>query len=197
MNVEDEEMGSHVDTGIGLMHDNRSTQKQHTVKWSIALLLVLGAVGCQNATPHPSSPFHDASFTGLWDTYRHCQTSEDPIEMKADVLRLDETVQTMHEDTSFALIPDRIERLVDERPSRLAVDPRAMAASCALLAGYQARVAGQPQLAAEMFAHILSHYPVERYRYYVVQAYYGLKQIEGGERFLPKQPLPFAPDQES
>ena len=71
MNVEDEEMGSHVDTGIGLMHDNRSTQKQHTVKWSIALLLVLGAVGCQNATPHPSSPFHDASFTGLWDTYRH------------------------------------------------------------------------------------------------------------------------------
>ena len=32
MNVEDEEMGSHVDTGIGLMHDNRSTQKQHTVE---------------------------------------------------------------------------------------------------------------------------------------------------------------------
>ena len=112
------------------------------------------------------------------------------MEMKADVFRLDETVQTMHEDTSSALIPDGIERLVDERPSRLAVDPRAMAASCALLAGYQARATGQPQLAAEMFAHIVSHYPVERYRYYVVQAYYGLKQIEGGERFLPKQPLP-------
>jgi hypothetical protein len=170
---------------------------QCTVKWSIALILVLGAVGCQTATPHPSSPPHDESFTGLWETYRHCQASEDPMEMKADVFRLDETVQTMHEDTSSALIPDGIERLVDERPSRLAVDPRAMAASCALLAGYQARAAGQPQLAAEMFAHIVSHYPVERYRYYVVQAYYGLKQIEGGERFLPKQPLPFAPEPES
>ncbi len=117
--------------------------------------------------------------------------------MKADVLRLDETVRTMREDTSSALIPDGIERLVDERPSRLAVDPRAMAASCALLAGYQARMAGQPQLAAEMFAHIVSNYPVERYRYYVVQAYYGLKQIESGERFLPKQPFPFASDPES
>ena len=132
---------------------------QCTVKWSIALILVLGAVGCQTATPHPSSPPHDESFTGLWETYRHCQASEDPMEMKADVFRLDETVQTMHEDTSSALIPDGIERLVDERPSRLAVDPRAMAASCALLAGYQARAAGQPQLAAEMFAHIVSHYP--------------------------------------
>ena len=30
MNVEDEEMGSHVDTGIGLMHDNRSTQINST-----------------------------------------------------------------------------------------------------------------------------------------------------------------------
>ena len=168
-----------------------------TVKWSIALLLALGAMGCQRATPHPSSPFHDASFTGLWDTYRHCQTSEDAVEMKADALRLDETVRTMREDTSSALIPDGIERLVDERPSRLAVDPRAMAASCALLAGYQARLAGLPQLAAEMFAHIVSRYPVERYRYYVVQAYYGLKQIEGGDRFLPKQPLPSVTDPES
>ena len=168
----------------------------YTVTWSIALLLVLGMGGCQ-AAPHPSSPLHDASFTDLWDTYRHCQTSEDPVEMRTDALRLDETVRTMHEDTSSVLIPDGIERLVDERPSRLAVDPRAMAASCALLAGYQARVAGQPQLAAEMFAHIVSTYPVERYRYYVVQAYHGLKQIEGGERLLPKQPLSFAPDPES
>jgi hypothetical protein len=168
-----------------------------TVKWSIALLLVLGMAGCQSVAPQSSSPFHDASFTGLWDTYRHCQMSEDPKEMKADALHIDETVRTMREDTSSALIPDGIERLVDERPSRLAVDPRAMAASCALLAGYQARVVGQTQLAAEMFAHIVSNYPVERYRYYVVQAYYGLKQIEGGERFLPKQSLPFAPDPES
>jgi hypothetical protein len=60
-----------------------------------------------------------------------------------------------------------------------------MAASCALLAGYQARVSGETDLAGEMFGHIVSNYPLDRYRYYVVQAYHALKGIAGWERFLP------------
>ena len=117
--------------------------------------------------------------------------------MKADALHLNRTVREMKVENDNALIPAGLEQVVDERPSRLAVDPQAMAASCALLAGYQARIAGHSQLAGEMFGHIVENYPVERYRYYVVQAYFGLKQIEGGERFLPKQPLPFASEPES
>ena len=165
------------------------------VKRLLIVLLVLGTTGCQTTVPR-SSPSTETSFTDLWSTYRHCQASDNPHEMKADALHLGESLSTMHDKARYALIPDGIERLGDERPSRLAIDPGAMAASCALLAGYQARAAGRPELATEMFGHVVANYPVTRYRYYVVQAYYALKQIESGERFIPKEPLPFAPDPE-
>ena len=111
----------------------------------LIVLLVLGTTGCQTTVPR-SSPSTETSFTDLWNTYRHCQASDNPHEMKADALHLGESLSTMHDKARYALIPDGIERLVDERPSRLAIDPGAMAASCALLAGYQARATGRPEL---------------------------------------------------
>ena len=96
-------------------------------------------------------------------------------------------IQQIADEKKPPLIPDELEQFVLDRPTRLAVDPKAMAASCALLAGYQARATGESQLAAEMFGHILSNYSITRYRYYVVQAYHALKGIAGGEQFLPKQ----------
>jgi hypothetical protein len=154
----------------------------------LAVLIVVWS-GCQHGTAsQPAS--HEASFGELWDTYRHCQKSEDPHAMKADALHLDQTVQKLVDDKKVLLVPEGLEQLVLDRPTRLAVDPKAMAASCALLAGYQARVTGEPRLAAEMFGHILSNYSITRYRYYVVQAYHALKGIAGGEQFLPKQFIP-------
>ena len=158
--------------------------------WRLCLVvLILSGSGCQSGTsPKPAS--HEASFSDLWKTYRHCQKSEDPHEMKADALRLDQTVETLGNEKDRTLVPDGLERLILEKPTRLAVDPAAMAASCALLAGYQARVAGQTGLAAEMFGHILNKYPATRYRYYVEQAYSALQSISGGEQFHPKHLLP-------
>ena len=160
------------------------------------IVMMVAGIGCQHGTtPRPAS--NEASFTDLWETYRHCQKSEDPHEMKVDALHLDQTVQKLADDNKAPLIPDELEQLVLDRPTRLAVDPKAMAASCALLAGYQARVAGESRLAAEMFGHILSNYSLTRYRYYVVQAYHALKDIDGGEQFLPEQFLPSGLDQGS
>jgi hypothetical protein len=154
----------------------------------LAVLLAV-SFGCEHKPAHqPLS--HETSFGELWKTYRHCQTSEDAHAMKADALRLDQTIQQMADESKLPLIPDELEQLVLDRPTRLAVDPKAMAASCALLAGYQARATGEPQLAAEMFGHILSNYSITRYRYYVVRAYHALKATAGGEQFLPKQFLP-------
>jgi hypothetical protein len=154
----------------------------------VAALLVVG-IGCQHR-PADQPVSHEASFSELWDTYRHCQKSDDPHAMKVDAIHLDETIQKMADERKPPLIPDELEQLVLDRPTRLAVDPKAMAASCALLAGYQARAVGESQLAAEMFGHILSNYSITRYRYYVVRAYHALKGIAGGEQFLPKQFLP-------
>jgi hypothetical protein len=119
----------------------------------VAFILV--GTGCQaGVSPKPAS--HEASFSDLWKTYRHCQKSEDPHEMKADALHLDQTVRNLAGEKDATLVPDQLERLIFDKPTRLAVDPQAMAASCALLAGYQARVVGEPGLAAEMFGHVLS-----------------------------------------
>ena len=158
--------------------------------WRLCMVvLILGGSGCQSGTS-PKSASHEASFSDLWKIYRHCQKSEDPHEMKADALRLDQTVETLGDEKDRTMVSDGLERLILEKPTRLAVDPKAMAASCALLAGYQARVAGQTGLATEMFGHILNKYPATRYRYYVDQAYYALQSIRGGEQFLPKHLLP-------
>lgn len=153
----------------------------------LTLALIIGA-GCQKASqPRPSV---DVSFSDLWNTYLHCQRSEDPHEMKADALRLDQTVSILSHEVDARLAPANLDNLVSDRPSRLAVDPKAMAASCALLAGYQARLAGRPELAGEMFGHILANYSVDRYRYYVVRAYDALQSLTGGERFMPEDLLP-------
>jgi hypothetical protein len=151
--------------------------------------MMVAGIGCQHAAA-PRPPSNEASFTDLWETYRHCQKSEDPHEMKLDALHLEQTVQRFADDKKVPLIPDELEQLVLDRPTRLAVDPKAMVASCALLAGYQARVAGEPRLAAEMFGHILSNYSSSRYHYYVVQAYHGLKAIAGDGEPLLKQFIP-------
>jgi hypothetical protein len=162
--------------------------REMLIRVGLAAVLVIFA-GCQHKPAHqPVS--HEASFRQLWDTYRHCQKSQDPHAMKVDALHLDQidqTIQQIADEKKPPLIPDELEQLVLDRPTRLAVDPKAMAASCALLAGYQARATGESQLAAEMFGHILSNYSITRYRFYVVQAYHALKGIAGGEQFLPKQ----------
>ena len=110
--------------------------------------------------------------------------------MKADALRLDQTVRILSHEIDARLAPANLDNLVSDRPWRLAVNPKAMAVSCALLAGYQARVVGRPGLAGEMFGHILANYSVDQYRYYVVRAYDTLKGLAGGEPFMPKDLLP-------
>ena len=83
--------------------------------------MMLAGVGCQHGTAtRPAS--HEASFTELWETYRHCQKSEDPHEMKVDALHLDQTVQKLADDNKAPLIPDELEQLVLDRPTRLAVE---------------------------------------------------------------------------
>ena len=75
--------------------------------WRLCLMvvLILGGSGCQSGTsPKPAS--HEASFSDLWKTYRHCQKSEDPREMKADALRLDQTVETLGDEKDRTLVPD-------------------------------------------------------------------------------------------
>lgn len=126
----------------------------------------------------------DVTFGDLWRAYSHCRSSADPDEMRQDLLRLSGFVHSMSETmNSSSFLP---QGLIEEPPSRLAVDPRVMAIACALHAGQAAKADGRPHMAAELFGFVLSNDREPRYAYYVGEARVGLAQMQTGigiERF--------------
>jgi hypothetical protein len=147
------------------------------------LLVLIGLTllfsGCQTG----QVPVSSSTFMSLWSTYDHCQSSIDLETMRTDVLRLNEGSQTTtsgHDHIGALLRP--IERWITPSVSRLAADPKAMAAACMLHTGQAALTFGRSDLAAEMFMTVIRTYSQDQYGYYVDQAWWGLKQLNFGER---------------
>ncbi|MGH7251771.1 MAG: hypothetical protein ACREIK_07920 [Nitrospiraceae bacterium] len=116
----------------------------------------------------------ESVFSHLWGVYTHCRAGSDLETMRQDAHRLSQAPPV--DQSPPALLPDSLRRLVSRPPLRLSVDPRAMAASCALHAGQTALTAGQSDLAGDMFHQIIRKYPEAEYAYYVDQARKGLGQ---------------------
>jgi len=129
---------------------------------ALGFLAVLG--GCQSlqVARTPAATLDNAGFMAAWDAYRHCQLGTD-----VDVMRVD-----MHQ----------LARVAQPAP-RLAADPKAMAASCALSTGQAALRAERMELAVEMFESVLKNQSQQEYAYYVDQARIGLNQVEHAVRF--------------
>lgn len=128
---------------------------------ALGFMAILG--GCQSLqiAPAPAS-LDNAAFMAAWDAYRHCQLGTDVDAMRADMQQL--------------------ARVAQPAP-RLAADPKAMAASCALFTGHAALRAERMELAAEMFRTVLKNQSQQDYAYYVEQAQVGLNQVERAVRF--------------
>ncbi|MDQ6735183.1 MAG: hypothetical protein M3Z35_13885 [Nitrospirota bacterium] len=146
------------------------------IGWLFSVILVLA--GCQTTSPVPKSVALDnASFMGMWTTYRHCEAASDLDTMLLDARKLDrvahQPVIGMGHDV---LLPQVMKRWVSEPANRLAVDPKAMAVACSLHTGQSALSAGEYELADEMFQMVLN-YPEGMYPYYVQQARQGLAQL--------------------
>lgn len=151
-----------------------------------ASLLLVILSGCHTfQSTDGFTPFDDATFMRLWAIYNRCQVNEDPGQMWGDVQRLNDAVRTIgRQEQAARLLPERIEQWLAEPPSRLAADPRAMAASCALLAGQVAQVAGHPRFAAELFGLVLSNFSPPQYAYYLAQASAGLNELVQSGRIV-------------
>jgi hypothetical protein len=78
---------------------------------------------------------------------------------------------------SPSFLPQSVQHIIEEPPSRLSVDPGAMAIACAVRAGQAAQAEGQAELAAELFGFVLSKGLDPQYAYYVVQAKLGIAEI--------------------
>lgn len=147
--------------------------------------LVMLLSGCQSVLPvNTATPLDNAGFMTVWDAYRHCQAGTNVDTMRADMKQLSRvaTAQESVRDLPFSL-PDFVKRVMAKPTSRLAADPKAMAASCALFTGHAALRAERMDVATEMFRTVLQHHSQPDYAYYVDQARTGLDQVEHALQF--------------
>jgi len=125
--------------------------------------------GCQTGGPLKVSD--NGSFMGLWNTYAHCQNETDLEQLKHHASILKTAADKSASADSFVIpLPGKIERLVTAPSARLAVDVKAMAASCSLRAGQAAVHEGKIDVARTFLEGILQYHPESEYAYYSAQA---------------------------
>lgn len=165
---------------MGTIMRNRTTI-QNALS-ALSLIVLLG--GCQGIQlAGKPTQLDNAAFMNLWDAYRHCQASTDVDTMQADVRQLTRAALTQESAKDLAIpLPDFVKRVVARLESRLAVDPKAMTAACALSTGQAALRAERMDLAAEMFQTVLRNHPKQEYAYYVEQAQAGMEDVTRGAR---------------
>lgn len=158
---------------------------------AVSLLMVLG--GCRSMQlPDKPALLDNAAFMSLWDAYRHCQAGEDVDVMRGDMQQLTR-VALSQEQPARGLpfpLPDFVKRVVTQPAPRLAADPKAMAASCALATGRIALRAERLDLATDMFKAVLRNHPQPEYAYYVDQARTGLEQVNRIAQFAQHGDVP-------
>lgn len=138
--------------------------------------------GCQSVPPiNTVAPLDNAGFMTVWDAYRHCQAGTDVDTMRADMNQLSRVASAQESAHNLPLsLPDFMKRVLAKPTSRLAADPNAMAAACALSAGQAALRVERMNVAREMFRTVLQNHPQPEYAYYVDQARIGMEEVARG-----------------
>jgi hypothetical protein len=151
----------------------------------IALGLVMSLGGCQGAqVARTPASLDNEGFMTAWDAYRHCQAGTNVDAMRHELQQLTRAASAQESaDSLSAFLPDFVKRVMDKPASRLAADPKAMAAACALSTGQAALRAERMELATEMFQSVLKNQSQPELAYYVDQARIGLNQVEHGIQF--------------
>ncbi len=131
--------------------------------------LSLLILGCQTGQPKVVTGDH-GSFMGLWNTYAHCQASTELDQLKHDAVILTTAATKSAVPAGFVMpLPGKIERLVTVPSARLAVDVKAMAASCSLKAGQAAVGLQKFDIARPLLESVVGFHESD-YAYYSVQA---------------------------
>lgn len=98
--------------------------------WALGVMVCAGlfSVGCQSAEPIRSAQPVTPTFEHLWTTYRHCVASSNPDAARehADLLHR----AAYREEHRRTFLPTVLDQYVEQAPSRLAADPRVLAAAC-------------------------------------------------------------------
>ncbi len=131
--------------------------------------------GCQlGALQGSEIGMEPAEFARIWELYQDCRRSDDVA-------------------TVLAKAPhwERMAATQSRRAVRLSVDPRALAAACAVHTGRVALAQGESELAVELFSLVIQRYPETDYAYYVAQARAGLLRTVPGIPTVSARPVSF------
>lgn len=152
--------------------------KRHLTHIFIILVLTL-PYGC--GTFKPLSPgelaMQDGEFLGLWDSYNYCMAGQNVQDLEANLSVLHSAPKPISLDESPIPIPQFLKELSSTRGSRLAVDPRAMAASCSLHLAEVAIQVRDWETAFRTLRDLPVNYPEPQYAYYVSRATASLEQL--------------------
>jgi len=152
---------------------------------ALALGLLMLLDGCQSAQIATApAALDNAGFMTAWDAYRHCQAGTNVDTMRAEMQQLARAASAQESAAALPFsLPDFVKRVVAKPAQRLAADPQAMTAACALSTGQAALHAERMELATEMFQSVLRNQSQPDYAYYVDQARTGLAQVDRAVQF--------------
>ncbi len=119
----------------------------------------------------------DQHFLDTWDAYNYCMEGSDIQQMLANLQLLDSAPKPISLDDSPIPIPLFLKKLSSARSSRLAVDPRAMAASCSIHLAEVAQQSADSYTALLTLQSIIKNYPEPQYAFYVTKANQAIEQF--------------------
>jgi hypothetical protein len=137
----------------------------------LALGVMIMVTGCTSSPSTQISESGNGGFMSLWNTYADCRSTSDFVQAESDLEQLRSAhVQEAGSYEGFVLpLPARIERLVSNPASRVAVDVEAMVSACALHAGELALDQGHIDIARDLFVSVITLHDGEN-SYYVLKA---------------------------
>jgi hypothetical protein len=137
----------------------------------LAMGVMIMVTGCTSSPSTQISESGNSGFMSLWNTYADCRSTSDLVQAESDLKQLRSAhVQEAGGYEGFVLpLPARIERLVSNPASRVAVDVEAMVSACALHAGELALDQGHIDIARDLFVSVITLNDGEN-SYYVLKA---------------------------
>jgi hypothetical protein len=143
--------------------------------WLIVMLFWLQ--GCQSselATGMRDLP--EEHFQDLWRVSEHCRVSHDVEEIRRDAELLSRAAFANEGQASS--VSDLLAPWVEAPPVRLSVEPKSMAAACAIRGGRMAWQAGHEETARRLYSLVVRRFHEPHLAFYVREADAGLVLVE-------------------
>ena len=158
---------------------NYPPTKRNLIGLLALCLITFSFVGCQSLqVKNPGElGIENHAFISLWDTYNHCLRGSNTQEMQRNLEILHSAPKPISLDDSPIPVPKLLKKLSSTRNSRLAVDPRAMAASCSIHLAEIARQSADWDTALRTFQTIVENYPEPQYAFYASKATQAIEQF--------------------